>query len=143
PGGPTPYGDTPILQGRGNTFGMPTRAPPVAPAPGAIPPGPMPYIEPAPPQPGSVPPPPPPGPGLGSSRRTNENFVVPQPPSLMQPLSQNGPNHFGPPVSQPTAFSHPTGFSQPAGFAPPGAQPFGPPPTGAGIAPVANFQPYP
>ena len=123
PGGPTPYGDIPILQGRGNLPGaLPTLTPPAPVGPGAMPPGPMPYAEPARQQPTpAVPPPPPPGPGLGSSRRTNENYIVPQPPSLMQPPTQNGQS----------------------GLAPPGTQPAAPPPPGTGMIPVANLPPYP
>src|SRR5262245_26811446 len=123
PGGPTPYGDIPILQGRGNLPGaLPTLTPPAPVGPGAMPPGPMPYAEPARQQPTpAVPPPPPPGPGLGSSRRTNENYIVPQPPSLMQPPTQNGQS----------------------GLAPPATQPAAPPPPGTGMIPVANLPPYP
>src|SRR5439155_7817976 len=122
PGGPTPYGDIPILQGRGNTPGGPTLAPPGPGFPGGMPPGPMPYLEPMRTPTPAVPPPPPAGPGgLGSSRRTNEGYIVPQPPSLMQPTGQSGgQGNLAPPTIQPAA-----------------------PPVGTGISPFANLPPYP
>jgi len=121
PVGPTPYGEVPILQGRGGAANLPTLAPSGPVPAGAMPPGPMPYLEPARPAAPSVPPPPPPGPGgLGSSRRTNEGYLVPQPPSLMPAPAQNGQNGLAPPMIQPAA-----------------------PPVGTGITPVANNEPWP
>ncbi len=121
PVGAMPYGDVPILSGRGNAANLPTLAPPMpGTPPGAMPPGPMPYVEPVRPQPTPAVPPPPPAPGLGSSRRNNEPYLIPQPPTLMQAPGQDGQTSFAPPPNQP-----------------------GPPWTTTGVTPVTNIQPYP
>lgn len=91
-------------------------------APG-YPPGPLPYQEVQPRQPSSdtVPPrqpssdrvpPPPPGPGLGSSRRTQDDVIVPQPPSLMPQGSSQG--SLSPPNIQPAMPPAGTGINSAA-----------------------------
>jgi type II secretion system protein D len=132
PSGPMPYQPGPPRLPSGGSLlpgssgpsapGAPTISPPGPTVPGGYPPGPMPYLEGPPRAPSSsnVPPPPPPGPGLGSSRRTNDGIIVPQPPSLMQPGNPNAHGVLSPPTIQPAA-----------------------PPVGTGVTPVANTGQWP
>jgi len=111
PPGPMPYqegpprqpsGGAPLPDAAGNlpSVVVPPAASGPTLAPG-YPPGPMPYQEVQPRRPSSdyAPPrqpssdrvpPPPPSPGLGSSRRTPDDVIVPQPPSLMSPGNASG-----------------------------------------------------
>lgn len=156
PEGPEPYGTQPTFSVPGSSphpFGpanLPTEypagtppygTPPGPTPPAAFPPGPMPYGDPAvrPPPVPAVPPPPPPGPGLGSSRRTNDGIVIPQPASLM------------PPTIQPTTPPVGTGVNSAANWQPypppmqpPAMQPLSPQmvplPVPSGVAPAGYQQ---
>jgi general secretion pathway protein D len=110
PTGPMPYQEGQPREPSGSTGpGTPTPAT-LPPGPGGYPSGPPPYQQQPPPQaPAEGAPPPPPPSGMGSARRTPDGgIIIPQPPSLIQPLGMRLPEL--PPQGQPVA---PAEFQQP------------------------------
>jgi hypothetical protein len=120
PVGPPPYEDNMSRPQDGSN------ATPLPAVPGVVPPGPIPYQEPPGPLP-SAPTVPPPTPGLGSSRRTNDEYFVPPPASLNVPPPAANPGGLAPPTIQPAA--PPAGTAAfPATATPYLPLPAGPPP---------------
>jgi general secretion pathway protein D len=149
PAGPAPYSSPePLPQGTPTPAGTSPAAPPL---PGGYPVGPPPYTAPPGPAPATAPSPapipatPPPGPRLGSQPDGGPpSYVIPQPPSLIQPTGAMYPGPLAPPPFEPALPppASPGGppvvqrlpFAEPI----PGANlPAGPPP----IAPAAFQQP--
>jgi general secretion pathway protein D len=149
PSGPDPYGSIPSFPPPGVTP-QPTLQPLNVPSSSGYPSGPAPYnspVSPTPAAPTPVPPgppvgtsvpPPPPSPGLGYQQDAppSNNYIVPQPPSLIPPAaSSHGGSPLGPPSIEPV--SPPAGTTRRLFPGPlPAGLPFGP-----SVAPAHYQQP--